>query len=266
MSHEVIFGDSREVLDQIEEESVSLMVTSPPYFVGKEYESYLEDERAYWYMLGDVFHSMERIIEPYGKVVINFPDRYANAKLLGYPVEVLYAHWFNEMLNTFDLWARIIWDKNRVFINGATHLAAPSNKTGQMRVAPNWEYIFVWRKHSQPQAVPKKAIEMTREERIAWTDSIWTIDSVTVNEKEKGFKLAKFPEEIPYRFIKMYTEPGDLVLDPFAGSATVTKVANDLGRSSICVELNPVMKDYIKNYLDGVDVEYVHDPSERLEK
>jgi DNA modification methylase len=202
-------------------------------------------------MIREVFSHMSRVIEPYGKVVINFPDRYANSKHRGYPIETLYAQGFDDIMGNigFDLWARIIWDKKKVFIDGANHLASPSNKTGQMRVAPNWEYIFVWRKHSQPAPVPKKKVDMTDEERISWTDSIWSIDSVTVNEKEHGFKLAKFPEQIPYRLIKMYTEPGDTILDPFGGTCTTTYVANQLGRSSICVEKNPAMEDYIRNYL-----------------
>jgi len=216
---------------------------------------------------------MTELVEPYGKVVINFPDKYGNSKSMGYPIEFLYAHEFNQIMDSagFDLWARIIWDKNKVFIDGANHLAHPNNKIGQMRVAPNWEYIFVWRKHSQPAEVPVKKVDMTDEERIAWTDSIWTIDSVTVNEKEHGFKLAKFPEEIPYRLIKMYTEPGDLVVDPFGGTCTTTYVANNLERRSVCIEKNPLMETYIRNYLGvqenavqedmftGIpDIEFIH--------
>jgi DNA modification methylase len=264
--HKFIFGDSSSVLGA--ESGIALTITSPPYFVGREYEDHIKSEDDYWQLMYDVFYCVTLLTEPYGKVAINFPDRYANAKQFGYPCEVLYAHQFNEIMDGFgfDLWARIIWDKKKVFIDGATHLASPSNQAGQMRVAPNWEYIFVWRKHSQPDPVPKKAVDMTREERIAWTDAIWSIDSVTVNEKEQGFKLAKFPEEIPYRFIRMYTEPGDLVLDPFAGTGTVARVADQYDRRSLSVELNPVMEQYIRNYLDGITVEYIHDPSERIEE
>lgn len=251
MNHKIIFGDSRDVLQDIDHKSIALVVTSPPYFVGREYETYLQEEIEYWGMVNEVIMQLHYIIEPYGKVAINFPDRYANSKYSGYPHEVLYAHRFDEYMRLadFDLWARIIWDKKKVFIDGANHLASPKNKSGQMRVAPNWEYIFVWRKHSQPAEVPVKKVDMTDEERIEWTDSIWSIDSVTVNEKEHGFKLAKFPEAIPYRLIKMYTEPSDTILDPFGGTCTVAKVAEKLGRNSICIEKNPAMEDYIRNYL-----------------
>ncbi len=256
MNHKIFFGDSRDVLPEIEEESIALVVTSPPYNIGLKYEHYIQDDNEYWDMLYDVFYHTSQAVEPYGKVAINFPDKYANSKILGYPCELLYAHKFDYLMEEagFDLWARIIWDKKKVFIDGANHLASPTNKTGQMRVAPNWEYIFVWRKHSQPAEVPTKKVDMTDEERIEWTDSIWSIDSVTVNEKEQGFKLAKFPEQIPYRFIKMYTEPRDTILDPFGGTCTVAKVAEKLGRNSICIEKNPAMEDYIRNYLGVLEV------------
>ena len=248
--HKIVFGDSRIVLDELEPESIALCVTSPPYFVGREYESYLKDEDDYWNLMLAVFLKMDRLVEPFGKVAINFPDRYANARLLGRPCEVLYAHKFDAIMQAagFDLWARIIWDKKDVFTEGTQHLAHKNNKTGQMRVAPNWEYIFVWRKQGEGQA-PIKNVDMTDEERIAWTDSIWSFSSVRSNENVKGFKLAKFPEELPYRFIRMYTGENDWVLDPFAGSCTVTRVTRNLDRNSICIERNLDMEEYIRAYL-----------------
>jgi len=122
-THRIIFGDSKEVLSEIKSESVALVVTSPPYFVGREYETYIEDEDDYWYQMNQVFSHMNKILEPYGKVAINFPDRYANARTSGFPNEVLYAHRFDEIMfkAKFVLWARIIWDKKKVFIDGANH-------------------------------------------------------------------------------------------------------------------------------------------------
>jgi len=253
--HTVYFGDSRDVLPQIENESVALVVTSPPYFVDREYENYLKDETSFWAMLGAVFYNCRRIVEPFGKIAINFADRYANAKTYGRPIEVLYPQMYNNILSAsgFDLWARIIWDKIKVFTDGASHLASKSNQTGQMRVAPNWEYIFVWRKRSEG-TPPQKNTGMTKEERVLWTDAIWSFPPVIVNEVEKGFKLAKFPEMLPYRFITMYTEPDDVVLDPFAGTCTVTKVAMNTGRRSIAIEKNETMRQCIYETLGASDM------------
>jgi len=249
-NHTVIFGDSRDVLKDIEDESVALVVTSPPYFVRREYEHYIKDEIDYWHIVLGIFEECVRVVEPFGKIAINFADRYANAKDYGRPFEKLYSFRYDDMLSFhgFDLWTRVIWDKVGVFTQGATHLAAPSNQTGQMRVAPNWEYIFVWRKNSEG-TPPKKDVDMTKEERILWTDAIWSFPSVAVNEVEKGFKLAKFPEELPYRLIKMYSAPEDTVLDPFAGTCTVARVAMNLNRHSISIEKNTAMEQCIQETL-----------------
>ncbi len=217
----------------------------------REYESYLKTENDFWTMISEVFHKINRVIEPFGKVVINFADRYANAAILGRPLEVLYSPRYESIMESagFDLFGRIIWDKTRVYINDAKHLAGEGNKTGQMRVSPNFEYLFIWRKNSSGKP-PVKAVDMTDAERVSWTDAVWSIPSVNVNENASGFKFAKFPEEIPFRFLKMYTQENDLVLDPFAGTCTTTKVARDLGRRSICIERNSAMRGYIEGYLN----------------
>jgi len=250
--HTVYFGDSRDVLPQVEDESVALVVTSPPYFVDREYEHYIKGEYEYWNIVLGILDECVKKVEPFGKIAINFADRYANAKAYGRPFERLYSFRYDDMLSFhgFDLWARIIWDKTKVFTDGASHLASKTNQTGQMRVAPNWEYIFVWRKRSEG-TPPKKNIQMTKEERVLWTDAIWTFPPVRVNEVEKGFKLSKFPELLPYRLITMYTEPDDIVLDPFAGTCTVTKVAMNTGRRSIAIEKNEAMQQCVVETLQA---------------
>ena len=248
--HNIYFGDSREILPTIKER-IALVITSPPYYVERGYESYLRSEEDFWDMVTEVFYLCANVVEPFGKVAINFADRFANSATMGRPMEILYQDHYDRIMRScgFDLWARIIWDKVKVYDNASQHLAGPQNKTGQMRVAPNWEYIFVWRKNSLGKP-PIKKVDMTDKERVEWTDSIWHFPSVSRNEVVGGSKTAKFPEELPRRLIRMYTEPGDLILDPFAGTCTTTKVARDLGRNSICVERNSDMKEYIQEYLE----------------
>jgi len=266
-NHKIFFGDSRELLPTIKEK-VALVVTSPPYNVNREYESYLETEGDFWNMMTEVFSLCAGVVEPFGKMAINFADRFANAATRGRVMEILYQNHYDRIMSScgFDLWVRIIWDKVKVYDNASQHLAGPQNKTGQMRVAPNWEYVFVWRKHSLGKP-PIKKVDMTDKERVEWTDSIWHFPSVPKNEVVGGSKTSKFPEELPRRLIKMYCVPGDLILDPFGGTCTTTKVARDLGRNSICIEKNLDMEGYIRKYLEGgqgnmfqdnAEVEYIH--------
>ena len=81
--HTVYLGDSRDVLPQIEDESVALVVTSPPYFVRREYEHYIKDEIDYWNIVLDIFLECVRRVDPFGKVAINFADSDENEKEYG---------------------------------------------------------------------------------------------------------------------------------------------------------------------------------------
>jgi DNA modification methylase len=241
-NHKIFLGDARGVLEELAEnyaESVTLLVTSPPYFVGRDYESYLKDEAEYWEMLSDVFTKCEKLIAPFGKVAINFADRYANKKLTGRVEEIAYIPFYASLMAKlgFDLWTRIIWRKEYTIGEECKHVLSPTNKHGQMRVSPNWEYVFVWRKPGEGKP-PIKEVQMTDEEWAKWVDGVWVIPSVRKNYKIKGKKVAMFPPELPRRLIKMYTQPGDLILDPFVGTGTTIKEAMVLGCNSINVELD----------------------------
>jgi len=248
----IYFGDSREVLPELLSEfkdRIALLVTSPPYFVGRGYEGYLATEDEYWTMLHEVFDYSTRLIEPFGKVAINFADRYANSKEYGHPVEFCYVPEYCYMMEDVfrcDLWARIIWDKVRVMIDGARHTTNKGRFTGSMRIAPNWEYIFVWRKYVDCLKPPIKNLDMTKDEWGEWVNGIWRFSSVPRNATIRNTKFAVFPRELPKRLIKAYTEPGDIVIDPFAGTGTTIKVARDLGRIGIGIEKNREMEDTLR--------------------
>lgn len=265
-NHNIYIGDARIVLKVLphscldfSKESVALLVTSPPYFVGRTYEQYLSDEDDYFAMLSEVFTYAAEFIEPHGKVAINFADRYANKKLTGKVQEIAYIPFYNALMESlgFTLWTRIIWRKEYTIGEDCKHVLSPPNKYGHMRVSPNWEYVFVWKKDSADQ-LPKKDVDMTHEEWAEWVDGIWVIPSVKRNYRIEGKKVAMFPPELPRRLIKMYTEPGDIVLDPFVGTGTTLREALLLGRNSIGIELDVDNIPFIKETLDVQD-EYIYE-------
>lgn len=249
MHSKIYIGDSREVLPSLMDEfggKVALLVTSPPYYVGRGYEDYIESWIDYWKMLEDVFDLTDELIEPYGKIAINFADKYGNYKEFGRALEICYATHYSRLMGMHDLYARVIWDKVKVSIDGAKHINNDRMRfIGQMRVSPNWEYIFVWRKRGSGK-LPKKNIDMTRDEWKEWVNGIWRFSSVHKNTTTGGTKLAIFPTELPRRLIKMYTQPGDIVIDPFVGTGTTVAVARNLGRIGIGIEKNPNMLDILK--------------------
>jgi len=247
----IYIGDAREVLPELLEEfenRIALVVTSPPYYVGRGYEDYIESEDEYWNLLDEVFNNIHPLLEPFGKVAINYADKYANAKEYGRPLEIPYTPEYERIMDpNYDLWARIIWYKNRL-PDGARHVTQKSRFEGQMRISPDWEYIFVWRKLGEGRPT-KKNVDMTKDEWSDYMKGVWNISPVRCNQRVGNTKLAKFPEELPRRLIKMYTQPGDIVLDPFVGTGTTIKVARDLGRIGIGIELNPEMLGILQENL-----------------
>jgi len=255
MNSRIYIGDARKVLPYLYDDllgKIALTVTSPPYYVNRGYEKYIDSWEHYWELLYSVFGCVRILTEPFGKVAVNFADKYANSKEYGRPLELPYIPSYAVMMHdvfNMDLWARIIWDKVRVMIDGARHTTNKGRFEGSMRVAPNWEYIFVWRKFMMDRKVPKKNTGITKEEWREYVNGIWRFSSVTANKTVGGTKLAMFPPELPGRLIKMYTEPGDIVLDPFVGTGTTVAEARRLGRVGIGVELNPDMLPILKETL-----------------
>jgi len=268
MNHRIYFGDSREVLLELAgelKEKVALVVTSPPYFVNREYELYLNNWEEYLKLLDIVFSRCVPLLEPWGKIAINFADKYANAKEFGRPLEISYVPFYVDIMNRvgMDLWARIIWNKNRPMLDAARHLTQKSRFEGQMRVSPSWEYIFVWRKYSKGAQLKPKQLNMSKEEWSQYVHGVWNFSSVADNIIVEGSKQATFPEELPKRLITMYTAREDIILDPFVGTGTTIKVARDLGRVGIGIEKNKSLEDILRlrlqpNLFDQDAVEFIH--------
>ena len=194
MNSRIYIGDARDVLPTLREEfegRIALLVTSPPYFVARGYEKYLETVGDYWLMIYETFEHVYDLIEPFGKVAINFADKYANAKEEGRPLEKAYLYDYMNTMWNYDLWARIIWDKVRVMIDGARHTTNKGRFEGSMRVAPNWEYIFVWRKYIDGMKVPKKELDMTKEE---WAEN--TVDNMD------GKVLYRMAYDVVFDYVK----------------------------------------------------------------
>lgn len=258
-NHKIYIGDARDWLKRLEpnyRRKVALLITSPPYFVGRGYEDYLHTEYEYFRLLRDVFAFAIELIEPHGKIAVNFADRYANKKLTNVTQEVSYIPFYLKMFRElgYVLWTRIIWRKEYTIGEDCKHVLSAPNKYGHMRVSPNWEYIFVWKRISTA-ALPKKKVDMTKDEWAEWVDGVWVIPSVRKNYKIDGKKVAMFPPELPRRLIKMYTQPGDIVLDPFTGTGTTNKAAADLGRNSIGIELQEANLPFIEETM-GIAGDY----------
>jgi len=203
-----IFCKSSERMDELPDDSVHLMVTSPPYNVGKEYDEDLTLER-YRAFLKAVWQEVYRVLVPGGRACINI------ANLGRKPYIPLHAFIVEDMLEFgFLMRGEIIWNK--------ASSSSPSTAWGSWLSAANptlrdiHEYILVFSKGAfARKRVLTKGNTISREEFLEFTKSVWTFPA----EQAKAVgHPAPFPVELPYRLIQLYTYEGDVVLDPFMGS------------------------------------------------
>ena len=220
----VICGDSRD-MSLIPDESVHLMVTSPPYNVGKDYDEDLGLEE-YRGLLRDVFEEVHRKLVVGGRACINV------ANLGRRPYIPLHSYIIEEMAELgFLMRGEIIWSK--------AASAGSSTAWGSWLSASNptlrdvHEYIMVYSKGSMRREGERGESTIKRDEFLEYTKSIWSFP--TESAKRVGHP-APFPLELPYRLIQLYTYRGDVVLDPFCGSGTTCVAALKTQRHFIGVD------------------------------
>jgi site-specific DNA-methyltransferase (adenine-specific) len=212
-------------MSMIPDESVHLMVTSPPYNVGKVYDEDLDLEE-YRGLLRDVFGEVHRKLVVGGRACINI------ANLGRRPYIPLHSYIIQDMAEIgYLMRGEIIWSK--------AASAGSSTAWGSWLSASNptlrdvHEYILVFSKGSMRREGEKGESTIARDEFLEYTKSIWNFP--TESAKKVGHP-APFPVELPYRLIQLYTYRGDVVLDPFCGSGTTCVAAMRTNRHFIGVD------------------------------
>jgi len=246
--HKIIIGDSRD-MKSIEDNSVQLVITSPPYFNAKEYsnwntlEDYLED-------MSKTFKECYRVLQNGRKFCLNISDlpEKGDSGVRWIPLGP-------ELLKValdigFELTDRIFWYKTPLKGFQYGSLPYPASPL----ICDSIEYIYVLRKpgkisYAHLDESQKGASRLKREEYMEFTKQIWSIRRVRLQNNFNGH-IAPFPDELPHRCIKLYSFVGETVLDPFGGSGTTTKMAILNKRNSILYEIKEEYIDCIKDKID----------------
>jgi site-specific DNA-methyltransferase (adenine-specific) len=221
------FCHSSEKMNELPDNSVHLMITSPPYNVTKEYDNNLTLEE-YLILLKNVWKETYRVLVPGGRACINV------ANLGRKPYIPIHSYIIKDMLEIgFYMRGEIIWNK--------ASSASPSTAWGSWLSAANpvlrdiHEYILIFSKDTFTHSRNGKDSTITKEEFLEWTKSVWTFPAVSA--KMIGHP-APFPEELPHRLIKLYSFKQDVILDPFLGSGTTSLSAIKNGRNYIGYDTN----------------------------
>lgn len=252
-THKIFIGDAKTVLQKyVPDESVQLMVTSPPYWNVRDYGhptqiGYGDTLDAYLGRLDEVWREVVRVLLPDGKLALNIGNIYysepgekrrttANLTLLAW--ERLSRFAGLRFMGTF-YWQKTTSRAGAVLFGSYPY---PSNFMISSAVEP----LFVFRKVGERVVSPeiKERSKISLEDFRRFRDAIWSINGAAADKH-----TAAFPLEIPRRLIMMYSFVEDTVLDPFLGSGTTAKAALDLGRNSVGIEVQPEFFEYMKEKL-----------------
>jgi modification methylase len=218
--------ESSEKMSALPDNSVHLMVTSPPYNVGKEYDEDLTLDE-YLKFLNNVWSEVNRVLVPGGRACVNI------ANLGRKPYIPLHAYIIQGMVKIgFLMRGEIIWNK--------ASSASPSTAWGSWCTAANptlrdiHEYILIFSKGTFARKNPsKRKPTISKEEFLEFTKSVWSFPAISA--KKVGHP-APFPVELPYRLIQLYTFDGEVVLDPFMGSGQAALAAMQTNRHYVGYE------------------------------
>lgn len=252
--HKIIIGDSRK-MSEVNDNSVHLIVTSPPYWQLKDYGpenqiGFNDTYEDYINNLNLVWKECYRVLHPGCRMTINIGDQFARSvcygryKVIPIRTEIIK---FNETIG-FDYMGSIIWQKRTTMntTGGASVMGSyPFPRNGIIEI--DYEFILIFKKPGKSHRVSKEIKEnskLTKDEWKKYFSGHWYF-----NGEKQDKHLAMFPEELPKRLIRMFTFKGDAVLDPFLGSGTSSLAAKNLDRSSIGYEMNrgflPIIKDKV---------------------
>ncbi len=277
---DIYLGDCKEQLKSFPDNSIELIVTSPPYADQRKstYGGIHPDKYVEWFL--PISEQLLRVLKPTGTFILNIKEKVVNGERSTYVLELIIA-----MRRQGWLWTEeFIWHKKNSY---------PGKWPNRFR--DSWERLLQFNKqkhfnmYQEEVMVPVGDWAKTRLKKLSDTDKIRDNSKVGSGfgknisnwlDRDKAFPTnvlhlatecnnknhsAAFPEELPEWFIKLFTKENDTVLDPFMGSGTTLRVAKKMNRNSIGIEIVLEYYEMVRSQLDPVEL-YLLEPKVKYEK
>lgn len=253
IKNKIIFGDCQN-MQEIEDNSIHLVVTSPPYFNAPfDYPELFRSYNQFLRLIQNTAKELKRVLDE-GRIAALVVDD-TLIKKRKYPVVADITRIF--LKEGFKYRERITWVKPEGYIRISRRSGVLLQHPYPMYYYPDniQEFILIFQKgdfdyRKVPDSKKEESkIDIEEYQKNKWYLSVWNITNVLPinNRLEEG--IAAFPEEIPYRLIKLFSYKGEIVLDPFMGSGTTLKVAVELGRRCIGYEIDLELLEVVKRKL-----------------
>ena len=277
---ELFLGDCKKELKKIPDNSVDLIVTSPPYADQRKstYGGVHPDKYVEWFL--PISGELLRVLKPTGTFILNIKEKVVNGERSTYVMELIIAMrkqgwlWTEEFMwhkknsypgkwpNRFrDSWERLLqFNKAKHFHMYQEEVMVPMGDWKKTRMKNLSETDKV-RDNSKVGSGFGKNISNWIDREMAYPTNVLHLATECNNKNHS----AAFPEELPEWFIKLFTKEHDVVLDPFMGSGTTLTVANRMKRNSIGIEIIPEYYEMVKNELNPVEL-YLFEPKKEYEK
>jgi DNA modification methylase len=247
--HKLIIGNCID-MHEIPDETIHLVVTSPPYFNAPfDYKDLFKSYGQYLGVLRKVAKELFRVLAKGRIVALNIDDMLV--KGIKYPIVADATKIFQEAGFTYR--DRIIWKKPEGYLRISRRSGVLLQNPYPMYFYPDnlLESILIFQKGKfDYKSIPKEIREKSKIDIKEFSDKKWFMTIWEMNNVLPGSQLEKdiaaFPDELPYRIIKLFSYIGETILDPFVGSGTTMKVARQLGRNSIGIEIKKSLIPIIK--------------------